>query len=361
MAGAQETKAEADPSILQRLIQGIRPEAFAVAPAVGLARAAINPFVAPHAEKVSRDITSGEPKRVAKGLGALALDVSPLAVDPSIKGYQALKGLADVAEPMNALGILGKPANGPQALRELIAGHLGGATLAGGIANTAIVANRQNQEAEDAQYAKQDEAYTRYWAPRMVEKFIKENPVESIDPSLPPKRVAALISERTWVKPDFIEQLVKKESGWNTDAKANSSSATGLTQFIDNTWVSEMKRLAPRTGFRGSDADALALRSDPRWSLYVGIEHSKDNANTLRQRLGSDPTYKDVYLAHFFGVDKAASFIRQNRKDSNKQADVLFPKEAQSNPSIFYSNSGQPRTVGEVYDRLTSGFSDKEF
>jgi hypothetical protein len=177
-----------------------------------------------------------------------------------------------------------------------------------------------------------------------------------------------VVGGRTGVSPDFLRQLIIKESSGDPDAKPPInpdtgkpySTAEGLTQFIDSTWDSEISRLANETGYIPRDKRA-ELKTDPRYSMYYGAAHARDNAAMLKDAIGKNPTYGDVYLAHFWGADKASTFLRAVEKDSKKPAAVLFPKEAKANPTIFYAPSGKPRELGEVYRRLTSGFSDKEF
>ena len=53
----------------------------------------------------------------------------------------------------------------------------------------------------------------------------------------------------------ILDRLIKCESGWKTEAKSKTSSATGLGQFINSTWLSTRSKM-------GRDTD-LELRRNP--------------------------------------------------------------------------------------------------
>ena len=52
----------------------------------------------------------------------------------------------------------------------------------------------------------------------------------------------ARASEKTGVDFDYLLAQARLESGLDPDAKARTSSATGLYQFIDSTWLHTMDR-----------------------------------------------------------------------------------------------------------------------
>src|SRR5579864_8285413 len=88
----------------------------------------------------------------------------------------------------------------------------------------------------------------------------------------------------------------QQESGFRPDAKASGSTATGLYQFIESTWLSMVQRFGGQYGVgdlasqistnaagRPTVADPaarqqiLALRTDPHLSAALGAEYAKLN------------------------------------------------------------------------------------
>lgn len=182
-------------------------------------------------------------------------------------------------------------------------------------------------------------------------------------------------SDATGVDFTFLLGTAKRESGYNPQARAGTSSAAGLFQFVDQTWLSTLKRHGAKYGYaryadliqKGADgryhvdgADAkkavMALKLDPHAASLMAGELASDHAAYLRGRVGRDPTSGELYAAHFLGPQGSAKLIEANRASPGASAAALFPDAAASNRSIFYRD-GRPATVGEVYANLTRGGS----
>ena len=239
---------------------------------------------------------------------------------------------------------------------ELTAGFAAGAAIAGVGANASIPAlqDMNDQEAAAELQARADADQQRSRQER--EQFKQENPVLAMPIGRSLGNTAFHVSNLTGVPEDFINALVKKESGGNVTAKAETSSATGATQFIDATWAAELTRVGDKLGFRGDpkSEEAKALRNDPRWAMAVGAEYAKANAEDLKRALGRDPTHGEVYLAHFLGPQGAIDLIEAGERDEPNAA-KLFPKAAAANQNVFH---GSAKTV---IARQTKGFSDQPF
>lgn len=179
-------------------------------------------------------------------------------------------------------------------------------------------------------------------------------------------------SNATGVDFGFLLGTAKRESGYNPNAKASSSSAAGLYQFTEQTWLSTLKKFGPRHGYAryadliqtGSDGrlhisggDArqavMALRMDPRAASLMAGELTADHASYLRGRVGRDPTAGELYIAHFLGPAGSAKLIEAAHANPGAAASALFPEAAHANPTIFY-RSGRSATVSEVYANLTA-------
>lgn len=174
----------------------------------------------------------------------------------------------------------------------------------------------------------------------------------------------------TGVDFDFLLRTAKRESGFNPLAQAGTSSAAGLFQFVEQTWMATLKRHGAAHGFarfadlisedhgRFSVASGEAhravmdLRFDPHASAVMAAELAADHASYLRGRTGREPTGGELYAAHFLGPAGSARLIEAARATPGATAASLFPEAAASNHGVFFRN-GQPVTVAQLYDSLS--------
>ncbi len=178
-------------------------------------------------------------------------------------------------------------------------------------------------------------------------------------------------STATGVDFGFLLGAAKRESGYNPAAKAGSSSAAGLFQFVEQTWMSTLKKHGSKYGYaryaeliqQGSDGRfrvdgtearkaVMDLRFDPHAASLMAGELTSDHAAYLRGRVGRDPTAGELYAAHFLGPQGSAKLIEAVQTSPHAAAASLFPDAAASNRSIFYRD-GRAATVGELYTNLT--------
>jgi hypothetical protein len=203
--------------------------------------------------------------------------------------------------------------------------------------------------------------------------------VDSVSPS-PASQITGAIrqaSQSTGISFQYLLTTAKIESGLNPAAQASTSSAKGLYQFIDQTWLGTVKQEGAALGY-GQYADAitknsdgryevsdpgmrsaiLKLRSDPEASAMMAGAFSRANAFQLTGSIGRRPTEGELYIAHFLGPDGAGKMI--NAADSRPDANAarMFPSAAAANHSIFYDSAGHARSVGEVYAKLTGKFDN---
>jgi hypothetical protein len=159
-----------------------------------------------------------------------------------------------------------------------------------------------------------------------------------------------------------------RESSLKPDAKSNSSSAAGLFQFVDQTWMGLVKEHGARYGLssladsiRKSDdghyhAEAadrkmiLGLRSNPQLSALMAGEYARKTEGQLKSALGREVCGGELYAAHFLGPDAACKLIRLADQSPHASAAAQFPQAASANRSVFYRPDGQAKTVREVYD-----------
>jgi hypothetical protein len=178
-------------------------------------------------------------------------------------------------------------------------------------------------------------------------------------------------SKATGVDFGFLMKTAGRESGMNPRAKAGNSSAAGLFQFVEQTWLSTLKQHGSKHGYaryadlitKGSDGRyhvgggearraVMDLRLDPHASSLMAGELASDHAAYLKGRTGRAPTAGELYAAHFLGPQGSAKLIEAVQTRPNISAASLFPDAAHANKSIFYRD-GRAATVGEVYANLT--------
>lgn len=178
-------------------------------------------------------------------------------------------------------------------------------------------------------------------------------------------------SSATGVDFTFLMGTAKRESGFNPAAKARTSSASGLFQFVDQTWLSTLKKHGAKYGYaryadlisQGADGRyrvegdearkaVLGLKTDPHAASLMAGELASDHASYLRGRVGRSPTAGELYAAHFLGPKGSARLIEAATASPGASAAAMFPDAAQANRSIFYKD-GRAATVGEVYANLT--------
>ncbi|WP_165324566.1 hypothetical protein [Rhizorhabdus phycosphaerae] len=184
-------------------------------------------------------------------------------------------------------------------------------------------------------------------------------------------------AQRVGVDFTYLLNQAKSESGLNPQAKAQSSSAGGLFQFIDQSWLGAVKTYGAKHGLGwaaeairrrsdGSwtvDADirqqVMGLRNDPDASSLMAAEFASDNAQGLENALGRQPRSADLYFAHFLGLEGATRFLKAADAQPGTSAAALFPREARANHSIFYDGGGQARSLSEVYALMARKIDDR--
>ncbi|MBI1326110.1 MAG: transglycosylase SLT domain-containing protein [Alphaproteobacteria bacterium] len=190
--------------------------------------------------------------------------------------------------------------------------------------------------------------------------YIKNNELQALS-SQAGRRVTGAIekaSARTGVDFAYLMKQAKVESSFNPSAKARSSSATGLFQFIESTWLEMVNKYGDKYGISksGSRHQILAQRNDPEKAALMAAEFAAENRNKLQACLGNGCQVGDteLYLAHFLGAEGAVDFLQARNANPDKSGAALFPQAARANRSVFYNEAGRPRTLDEIYSRFAS-------
>ncbi|MGV3575556.1 MAG: transglycosylase SLT domain-containing protein [Devosia sp.] len=190
-----------------------------------------------------------------------------------------------------------------------------------------------------------------------------------------PQNLATVLTaagNRSGVDFSYLLQTAMRESSLNPSAKASTSSAVGLFQFLEGTWLQVMKQDGARLGYgnianeiqQRSDgsytvadpvrkAEILKLREDPQIAADLAAAFTRSNGEYLKSKFGRNPSAGELYIAHFLGAEGAERMFKAGLENPDQLAVNLFPRQADANQAIFYSN-GQPRTIRDVYRTLVA-------
>jgi hypothetical protein len=179
-------------------------------------------------------------------------------------------------------------------------------------------------------------------------------------------------SATTGIDFDYLLGQAQLESGLNPAARAGTSSATGLYQFIDQSWLGVVKQhgaenglgwasnAISRSGGRWVVSDPamksaiLNLRKNPQVAATMAAESASDNKGAIEGSLGRGATGTDLYMAHFLGLGGAKSFLKTMQDNPGVSGAAMFPAAARANRNVFYDASGNARSLGEIYQRFSA-------
>jgi murein DD-endopeptidase MepM/ murein hydrolase activator NlpD len=129
----------------------------------------------------------------------------------------------------------------------------------------------------------------------------------------------------------LVDQIIRVESGGNATAKNPLSTATGLGQFIESTWLRMMKQYRPDLASTMDRAALLALRFDPTISREMVTALAREGEAYLRAR-GHDITAGRLYLCHVLGAEGANIVL--SSQDDQLVGDVMGAGVVNANPFL---------------------------
>ncbi len=106
----------------------------------------------------------------------------------------------------------------------------------------------------------------------------------------------------------LTDRIIIGELQGNAEAKNPHSTAAGLAQFVEGTWLDLVKRHRPDIAARLKEKQILALREDPQLSRFMTGRYIEQNISVLSKR-GLPTTPGSLYLAHFAGPGGAAAIL----------------------------------------------------
>ncbi|MFN3889698.1 MAG: transglycosylase SLT domain-containing protein [Beijerinckiaceae bacterium] len=177
------------------------------------------------------------------------------------------------------------------------------------------------------------------------------------------------------VDPRLLMAIADKESSFMVGARAPTSSATGLFQFIDGTWLRAIRDYGPSFGLHREAsliamgdggpfiadererARVLSLRNDPFLSTLLAAAMLRAEQEKLAERLGRPISDAEVYLVHFLGPAGAQKFLSVLAEKPKTLAANLLPQAARANRPIFYATrkrKPQSLSVAQVHEKIGS-------
>jgi hypothetical protein len=170
---------------------------------------------------------------------------------------------------------------------------------------------------------------------------------------------------------NFLVDTAARESNFDVRAEARTSSAAGMFQFIEQTWLGVLARRGADHGY-GYAAEAISedangrfvvadpsrrqeildLRFDAVAASRMAGELAAENNRVIESRIGRPASGGELYAAHFLGAGGAADLISAAQDRPDQRADTLFPAAARANRPIFFDGN-RPRSTSEVLAVLT--------
>ena len=141
----------------------------------------------------------------------------------------------------------------------------------------------------------------------------------------------------------YLKATALIESGGNANAKAGTSSAGGMFQFINSTWAQTVKEMGKN--YTAQD------KFDPAKATEVMAYFTSKQKSQLEKGTGKEASNVDLYMAHFLGAGGATKFINAMAKNPAMSAAAMDPAAAAANKNIYY-DKGRERSLQEVYNLM---------
>ncbi|MCB4822446.1 transglycosylase SLT domain-containing protein [Roseicella aerolata] len=178
-------------------------------------------------------------------------------------------------------------------------------------------------------------------------------------------------SRATGLDPLLLVALAWQESRFDPRARNGRSTARGLMQFTEATWLEVVRDFGPRHGLAQRAAqlrtDAatgaittrdprhlkqiLDLRDNPRLSAVLAAERINRARGGLQASLGRPVRAEDLYLVHLLGPAGAQRFLTALEKSPSRPAADFVSRDGHAmNRELFAERrSGRPLSLAELH------------
>jgi hypothetical protein len=175
---------------------------------------------------------------------------------------------------------------------------------------------------------------------------------------------------RTRTEPALLAAMAARESRFDPLARNDQSSARGLMQFTEATWLEAVRdhgaahglageaallRTDPQTGAISAPNPRvreriLDLRFNPRLSAALAGERTAAARQMLERDFGRRPGTADLYAAHLLGPTGARRFLRALAESPDSPATEAVSEDAlRRNRNVFVARDGRPFSLAEVH------------
>lgn len=165
-------------------------------------------------------------------------------------------------------------------------------------------------------------------------------------------------AQKTGVDPGLLAKITGQESGFDPNARPIQngrlmSSAHGLGQMLDGTWVDQVRKNGEQFGVAGASKmtkeQALALRNDPQLQADLLGSLTAENVKMGRSLGGKDDA-ANVYALHNLGAGDGAKFLKAYSANPNASvSDVLSDQVIKNNPSLYKDGR---ISIGDAYGNM---------
>lgn len=183
----------------------------------------------------------------------------------------------------------------------------------------------------------------------------------------------ARAANATGVDFSYLMNAAMRESSFKANAKNPKSTASGMFQFIEQTWLAMVKRHGDKHGLaelankvkvdhsgrysvpsNSARREILGLRFDADTAAKLAGELTAENTEYLAGKLGRTPTNAELYAAHVLGAKNAAILAEAAVERPNARAASMFPVAARYNRSLFYGSDGRALGAAAALARFDS-------
>lgn len=171
----------------------------------------------------------------------------------------------------------------------------------------------------------------------------------------------------------YLMNAAMRESSFKANAKNPKSTASGMFQFIEQTWLAMVKRHGDKHGLgelankvkvdhagrysvpsNSARREILGLRFDADTAAKLAGELTAENTEYLVGKLGRAPTNAELYAAHVLGAKNAAILAEAAENRPNARAASMFPVAAKYNRALFYGADGRALGAAATLARFDS-------
>lgn len=183
-------------------------------------------------------------------------------------------------------------------------------------------------------------------------------------------RSVQLAIRRTGISSDYLINTAHLETNLDPGAQSRTSTAAGLFQMTDSTWLSLIRNYGSRYGWKAfgeqvncsarssgiadtaTKQAALDLRFDAMTSTFLAAELARENQEALKKALARDVSDPELYVAHFLGLAGSVRILRSLETSPDAFAASMFPAAARANKPLFYDDASRKLKVKQFYAEL---------